>query len=209
MIKNKFNCLKYFLLKIFNFVKILVINKFPYYFIISFIVTIFTISCKNQAVSQSQNLKIKSHLNFTEKFSGKAYVLDGDSIRVGKKEVRLFGIDAPEYSQKCFNKKNIEYSCGLNSKDFLIKLIGGKRVYCVYAQKDKYDRFLAKCYFDDLSVNEEIIKNGMAVVYNFTESDEIIDKLEEQAKDKKIGIWQGAFELPKNYRKKNPNLHKK
>lgn len=203
------NSLKYFLLKIFYIFRILVIDRFSYYFLVSFIATIFIVSCKNQAVSQSQNLKIKSHLNFTEKFSGKAYVLDGDSIRVSRKEVRLFGIDAPEYSQTCFNKKNMEYNCGLNSKEFLIKLIGGKKVNCLYAQKDKYDRFLAKCYLDNLSINEEIIKNGMAVVYNFTESDEVIDKLEEQAKNKKIGIWQGAFELPKNYRKKNPNLHKK
>ena len=209
MKNNLINSLKYFLLKIFYFFKILVIDKFSYYFLVSFVATIFIISCKNQAVSQSQNLKIKSHLNFTEKFSGKAYVLDGDSIRVSRKEVRLFGIDAPEYSQTCFNKKKIEYNCGLNSKEFLIKLIGGKKVDCLYAQKDKYDRFLAKCYLDNLSINEEIIKNGMAVVYNFTESDEVIDKLEEQAKNKKIGIWQGAFELPKNYRKKNPNLHKK
>lgn len=209
MKNNLINSLKYFLLKIFYFFKILVIDKFSYYFLVSFVATIFIISCKNQAVSQSQNLKIKSHLNFTEKFSGKAYVLDGDSIRVSRKEVRLFGIDAPEYSQTCFNKKNIEYNCGLNSKEFLIKLIGGKKIDCFYAQKDKYDRFLAKCYLDNLSINEEIIKNGMAVVYNFTESDEVIDKLEEQAKNKKIGIWQGAFELPKNYRKKNPNLHKK
>ena len=209
MQNNLINSLKYFLLKIFYFFKILVIDKFSYYFLVSFVATIFIISCKNQAVSQSQNLKIKSHLNFTEKFSGKAYVLDGDSIRVSRKEVRLFGIDAPEYSQTCFNKTNIEYNCGLNSKEFLIKLIGGKKIDCFYAQKDKYDRFLAKCYLDNLSINEEIIKNGMAVVYNFTESDEVIDKLEEQAKNKKIGIWQGAFELPKNYRKKNPNLHKK
>ncbi|MFM2200636.1 MAG: hypothetical protein RL769_691, partial [Pseudomonadota bacterium] len=166
MQNNLINSLKYFLLKIFYFFKILVIDKFSYYFLVSFVATIFIISCKNQAVSQSQNLKIKSHLNFTEKFSGKAYVLDGDSIRVSRKEVRLFGIDAPEYSQTCFNKKNIEYNCGLNSKEFLIKLIGGKKIDCFYAQKDKYDRFLAKCYLDNLSINEEIIKNGMAVVYN-------------------------------------------
>ncbi|GDX35523.1 hypothetical protein LBMAG18_00340 [Alphaproteobacteria bacterium] len=200
---------KFFLSKTKFFFKLLLVDRLSYFFALSFIVTTFTIACKDSAISQSENLKVKSHLNFSEKFSGKAYVLDGDSVRVSGKEVRLFGIDAPEYSQTCFNKKNIKYYCGLNSKEFLIKLIGGKKVDCLYAQKDKYDRFLAKCYLDNLSINEEIIKNGMAVVYNFTESDEKIDKLEEQAKNKKIGIWQGAFELPKNYRKKNPNLHKK
>ena len=30
-------------------------------------------------------------------------VIDGDSLNVNNKEVRLIGIDAPEYNQTCFN----------------------------------------------------------------------------------------------------------
>lgn len=189
--------------------KFLLSQKFCYVFVAIFLAVIFTFSCQKKAVSQSKNIKVKSHLNFDEKISGKAFVLDGDSLRVNKKEIRLFGIDAPEYSQTCFNKKNIEYACGQISKEFLIKLIGGKKINCFYAQKDKYQRYLSICYLNDISVNEVLVKNGMAVVYNFTQSDELMDLLEEQAKKNKLGIWQGPFELPSVYRKKNPNLHKK
>ena len=198
---------KIFLEIFFN--KILLSQKFCYFFVAIFLSVIFTFSCQKKAVSQSKNIKVKSHLNFEEKISGKAFVLDGDSLRVNRKEIRLFGIDAPEYSQTCFNKNNIEYPCGQNSKEFLIKLIGGKKINCFYAQKDKYQRYLSICYLNDVSVNEELVKNGMAVVYNFTQSDEKMDLLEEQAKKNKLGIWQGPFELPNIYRKKNPNLHKK
>ena len=158
----------------------------------------------NPAVSQSENLRVKSHLVFDKKFSGKVFVIDGDSIKVGGKEVRLFGIDAPEYHQNCFDAQNEEYACGLASLEFTKKFAGGKEAECVYAEKDKYDRYLGKCSVDGISLNEQLVKNGMAVVYNFTESDAHMDQLEAEAKSKKLGIWKGAFQLPKNYRKSHP-----
>lgn len=39
-------------------------------------------------------------------FDGTATAKDGDSLMVGSREVRLFGIDAPEYKQTC----SIRYS---------------------------------------------------------------------------------------------------
>lgn len=158
----------------------------------------------NPAASQTQYSRVKSHLVFDKKFSGKALVIDGDSIRVGEKEVRLFGVDAPEYKQNCFDQNQEEYPCGKISFQFLRKLVASKNVECVYAEKDKYDRYLGKCWLGEVSINEEIIKNGMAVIYNFTESDEKMDQLEAQAKEQKLGIWRGSFELPKNYRRANP-----
>lgn len=124
-------------------------------------------------------------------------------MKVGGKEVRLYMLDAPEYSQTCFNAKDEEYECGQKSRDFLINLAGGKEVECVYAMKDKYDRFLSKCYVDDKSINEELVQNGMAVIYSFGDSDEKMEKYEAEAKKKKIGIWQGKFQLPKDYRKQH------
>ena len=37
--------------------------------------------------------------------TGKARVTDGDTIKINKKKIRLFGIDAPEKNQFC--KKNL------------------------------------------------------------------------------------------------------
>ena len=45
-------------------------------------------------------------------------VTDGDSIKIGKNRIRLQGIDAPEIKQKCI-KDQEEYSCGIDSKNFL------------------------------------------------------------------------------------------
>jgi endonuclease YncB( thermonuclease family) len=167
----------------------------------------FEIAISKPVIAENANyFRVKSHLVFNKKISGKAQVIDGDSIKVNRREIRLFGLDAPEYKQKCFDNQNIEYNCGIVSKEFLAKLIHGKKVECIYAEKDKYDRLLSKCFIDSKSINEEIIKNGMAVIYNFTESSSKMDSLEEGAKSSKIGIWQGSFELPKDYRKHNPRI---
>ena len=47
-------------------------------------------------------------------------IVDGDTIVFKTKKIRLFGIDAPETNQYCFDKKKIKYSCGLNSTKELI-----------------------------------------------------------------------------------------
>ena len=159
--------------------------------------------------TQEPSIPISSTKHFDQKldqsFSGKISVIDGDSIRVGDNEVRLMGIDAPEYKQTCFDAKNSEYSCGKISREFLLNLANQKDGTCYYHQRDKYNRFLSKCYIGEMVINEEIVKNGMAVVYNFGNGDPKLDELEMQAKAARLGVWQGAFQLPKDYRK----THKK
>ncbi len=186
-------------------------NSFTTFFLLIFCVTLFEIASSKPAASQSQSLgnsfRVKSHLVFKKEFSGTAKVIDGDSIRVDDREVRLFGLDAPEYSQSCFEASGREYHCGNISYRFLQDLAEGKKVTCHYAEKDKYNRFLGKCEVGEVSINQEIVKNGMAVIYNFTESDDKMDELEASAKEQKLGLWQGAFQLPKEYRKSHPRDH--
>ena len=155
----------------------------------------------------AEHKKAEKHFNtqpFDKKFSGSTFVIDGDSIKVGEKEVRLFGIDAPEYHQTCFDEKNKEYACGKASREFLNKLASKKEVVCLYSEKDKYNRFLAKCSLGEISINEELIKNGMAIIYDFKVANPAMVRLEEEAKKKKLGVWKGKFQLPKEYRKAHP-----
>jgi endonuclease YncB( thermonuclease family) len=171
-----------------------------------FCILIFTV-----ASSKQNNFKPKQNYTyeFDKELHGKANVIDGDSLKVDDgleiKEVRLFGIDAPEYSQTCFDKSDKEYNCGKNSQKFLVDLIDKKQITCFYSQKDVYNRFLAKCEIDKISINQEIIRNGMALIYNFNQSDEIMRELEKYARISKIGIWQGKFQKPKDYRKSHPH----
>lgn len=144
----------------------------------------------------------------SEIIEGIAFAIDGDSIKIDKtKNIRLLEIDAPEFSQKCLNKNGYEYECGKISSQFLHKLIDGKKITCKSEEKDIYKRYLAICYLGGTNINQEIIKNGMAIIYNIKTASAETIKLESTAKEAKLGIWQGAFLQPKEYRKKNKKKH--
>ena len=76
---------------------------------------------------------------FSEEIKGVATVVDGDSIKINKKKIRLFGIDAPEKEQICkkvylsffiFNFQK-DYKCGEKSASALSKKLKDKKVKCI------------------------------------------------------------------------------
>tara|TARA_A100001015_G_scaffold319896_1_gene444362 strand:+ start:1028 stop:1576 length:549 start_codon:yes stop_codon:yes gene_type:complete len=165
-------------------------------FYITIIILVLVINQKNLAKTQI------SHKNYQQKIIGPARVVDGDTIIINKSRIRLLNIDSAESKQNCYDKDNIVYPCGLEATSFLKKLIGGKEIYCLYSKKDIYERVLGECFLGSLNINNEMVKNGMAVIYSYNRaSKELIDS-RQYAKDNKLGLWQGSFEIPRDYRKR-------
>lgn len=123
-------------------------------------------------------------------------VVDGDSLEINSNRIRLMGIDAPEYLQSCKTNKKKNYKCGISSKDYLENLIKDKTITCVIHSKDQYDRDLCTCYVKDININKEMVASGHAIAY--LESDYYKDQ--EEAKSKKLGIWNGDFIHPRLFR---------
>ena len=65
------------------------LNKTKLFLVISICLIFFFLTYHDV---KSQEIKI---------ISGVAKVIDGDTIKIEKKKIRLFGIDAPEKKQKC------------------------------------------------------------------------------------------------------------
>lgn len=188
----------------------------PIFFLIAFLGSfasfIFDItSSQIHYVRQRSDTSQKNSKELIKEFTGKAHVVDGDSIKVFDgnkiKEARLVGIDAPEYKQTCFDEKDVEYNCGKESTKFLTELANNKKITCYYTQKDIYNRYLAKCKIGEISINQEILKNGMAIIYDYSQSNKLMKELEKSASNSKLGIWRGKFQIPKAYRKSH--RHKK
>jgi len=59
---------------------------------------------------------------FATDITGKAHIIDGDTISIGKTKIRLHGIDAPETKQTCLDHTNTPYMCGKASTAFLRSL---------------------------------------------------------------------------------------
>lgn len=128
----------------------------------------------------------------SESLVGKAYVIDGDTISILNKHIRLKGIDAPESAQTCGTSS---YPCGQESRKGLIKLIGGRQVRCVGEGHDRYDRVLATCYLGDINLNKAMIEAGQATSYGDYRDAEL------QARVKKTGLWASEFETPQDWRR--------
>lgn len=135
--------------------------------------------------------------------SGKAFVVDGDTVKVNGKKIRLLNIDSAESKQKCFNTSNQRYFCGKAATKFLIELIGGKIISCEYQKLDIYNRILGTCFLNKININLEMIKSGHAIIYSYKNSSEDYIEAEEYAKKRNAGLWQGHFEIPKDFRKRN------
>jgi micrococcal nuclease len=93
-------------------------------------------------------------------WSGKVIgVADGDTITVLRdkqpQKIRLYGIDCPEKRQP-FGKK---------AKQFTSELVFGKVVEIEPVATDRYGRTVAFVMVENLSVNEELLKGGLAWVY--------------------------------------------
>ena len=128
-------------------------------------------------------------------------VVDGDSLRIKGNNIRLIGIDAPEYDQTCYNEQGYKYKCGEEASLFLKILVDAgindnETLSCEKMGVDKYKRTLCECYIGKKNINKAIIKSGHAVTYKH----DMYKQLENEAKTRKIGIWQGRFMRPELYR---------
>jgi len=129
--------------------------------------------------------------------SGPGRAKDGDTLMVGDTDVRLFGIDAPEFDQTC-TRDGQAWSCGTAAADQLINLVTGKDVECRSAGKDQYGRTLGRCSVGATDVNRTMVELGYAVAYRRYSSDYVA--AEQSAKAAKLGMWGGSFETPEHFR---------
>jgi endonuclease YncB( thermonuclease family) len=59
-------------------------------------------------------------------WAAEAVVRDGDTLQIADTTYRLDGIDAPEFDQMCINEHADPWACGVEARDQLAKLIGGR-----------------------------------------------------------------------------------
>ena len=142
---------------------------------------------------------------------GKPKIIDGDTVHINNKKIRLHAIDAPEINQTCSKDKFI-WNCGIESKNFLKKIIDEDKIMCKSNGVDKYKRYIGICYKwennflwrksnEVIDLNREMVLKGWAIAYRYYSLDYI--KEEEIAKNNRDGIWIGKFEEPYLFRKSN------
>ena len=122
--------------------------------------------------------------------------IDGDTIKImyeGKEEnVRYLLIDTPETNHPRLGKQPYGQQAKVRNQELLQK--GQLEIeFDVGGKYDKYGRLLAYIYIDGKSVQEQLLKEGLArVAYVYPPNTRHLDafeKAEQQAKKSGIGIW--------------------
>jgi endonuclease YncB( thermonuclease family) len=135
--------------------------------------------------------------------AGIASVIDGDTIEIHGQRIRLFGIDAPESGQLCMRPSGKRWRCGQQASFALADQIGAATVRCERRDLDRYGRVVAVCFKGTEDLDRWMVANGWAVAYRRYSLDYVAD--EDTARRNRINIWSGAFDMPWNWRRRNPN----
>ncbi|MGR8921418.1 MAG: thermonuclease family protein [Gammaproteobacteria bacterium] len=125
--------------------------------------------------------------------SGRARVIDGDSLRIGDEEIRLKGIDAPEFTQVC-QVRGRDWRCGRAAAETLGFLLTNAALRCTFDERDVYGRALATCWRGEVNVNAMMVEVGMALAYRRYSSRYV--EQEDIAREAKRGLWDSEFTPP-------------
>jgi len=122
-----------------------------------------------------------------------AHIIDGDSlcVEVGGSdvEVRLWGIDSPEYDQPEAEQ----------SKGALSNLASGRTVDLKLMYLDRYGRTVAELFIAGDSINEQMVSSGYSWVHPYFCREPVCRRwtmLEAAARRHRLGIWNSDNPVP-------------
>lgn len=126
-------------------------------------------------------------------------VIDGDTLVVAGRTVRLWGVDAPELAQTCTGDATEPvWDCGRRSRLLLQALTGSGPVACTVKGGHR-GRVVAQCRAAGKDLGAEMVAAGMALD-DPAHSHGRYGAAEAAARRDRRGLWRGRFERPSDYR---------
>lgn len=132
-----------------------------------------------------------------DELRGRARAVDGDSIRIDGRDIRLAGIDAPELRQTC-ERAGRSWSCGEAARSALAVRLGRGETTCRLRGVDVYGRALAVCFAGGEELNAALVREGLAIGYGGYQREEA------EARAARRGVWAGDFMTPREWRRLHP-----
>jgi endonuclease YncB( thermonuclease family) len=133
-------------------------------------------------------------------FAATAVVKDGGTLQVAGNIFRLDGIEPPAVDQMCIDEHADSWTCGVEAREQLAKLIGGKQVRCGDLGPDpaytKWWTGLCIIEGETVSLGQMLVQKGFALAdaKGKFKADEMA------AKDDRRGLWKGCFVAPADFR---------
>lgn len=128
--------------------------------------------------------------------TGPARVVDGDTLEVAGKRIRLHGFGAPESAQSC-ERDGVTWLCGAEASMVLPELAKGE-LTCQERDRDRYGRIVTACRAGDIDINAAMVWSGYALAYRRYSTDYVGQEATAQAARR--GMWAGRFVAPWDWR---------
>ncbi len=130
-------------------------------------------------------------------------VRDGGTLELGDTTYRLDGIDAPPFDQICIDDHADSWTCGVEARDQLVRLIGDRQVRCEDLGHDATykKRHIGVCTVEGetASLSQLLVRQGFALDFEPSAKGRFKDD-EAGARDNRRGLWKGCFVAPQEFR---------
>lgn len=124
---------------------------------------------------------------------GVATVVDGDTIEIHGKRIRLSGIDAPERGRECTDASGAIVRVYQTTSIALDRFIAGRSVRCARDGNDGYGRVVARCRVGGTDIASWMVANGHAWDWPKYSKGRYAPE-ESRARAAKAGLW--SLECP-------------
>lgn len=141
----------------------------------------------------------QEHMTPVTPVAGPARVIDGDTLVIGERSIRLLGIDAPERDQTCQDAAGQTWHCGRDARLGLATRVARQQVSCHVAGRDSYGRDLARCATGGTDLAEWLVREGWAIPAG--DEGGRYSATGREAEASRTGIWAGSFMRPVDWRR--------
>lgn len=124
-------------------------------------------------------------------------VVDGDTLRLGDRTLRLAGLLSPQRGQTCSTASGAGFDCGAAAAQALAQLVRDRDLSCRVQGRDRFGRALGVCQANGLETNTALVAAGWALADADAEA---LVKVEAAARAEGRGLWSNPAGAPESWR---------
>lgn len=127
--------------------------------------------------------------------AGDVRIVDGETLALGERVVRLSGMAAPMRGEACRPANGETFDCGSASAAALMRLVNGRPVTCRIVGRDAFGRGVGQCEANGVDLARTLVGGGFAIATGST-----MRTAEATARSADRGLWANRAGLPQDWR---------